>query len=173
MTNAQAKVLNHAEKRVINYERVDSTTGEVIEQKARVNAEPHYIKLYYETFLAFHEIKDVPADFLAQLGPHMQYISRSAEKDDTTHCLIHLGEIIKEDIAKRLGVSLITVTRYINKAKEAGILIPYEVDGKHKRGYYYTNPYIIAKGEWDGIKKLRGNIDFIGNEWNVEKELEE
>lgn len=170
MTNEQTRVLNHSEKRTINYEKVDSTTGEVLEMKAKVNAEPHYIKLYYETFLAFHEIKDVPADFLAQLGPHMQYITKDTEKEDSMQCLIHLGDVITKDIARKLGVSLVTVKRYINKAKEAGILIPYEEDGKRKKGYYYTNPYIIAKGEWDGIKKLRANIDFIGQEWSLERE---
>ena len=172
MTNEQCKVLNHAEKRTVNYERIDSTTGEVIEQKARVNAEPHYIKLYYETFLAFHEIKDVPADFLAQLGPHMQYIAKDAEKGDNTKCLVYLGDVITKDIARKLDVSLTTVKRYIGKAKDTGILIPYEEEGKRKKGYYYTNPYIIAKGEWDGIKKLRANIDFIGNKWSVEIEKE-
>lgn len=170
MTTKQEKALNHSSEKKVIYEKTEN--GETTLMKAKVNGEPHFIKLYYDTFLAFNQIKDVPAEFLAQLGAVMQYVGRDIEQQDVSKCIVYLGDVTKQSIANSMGVSLITVKRYIDRCKHSGILLPMEVGGKVKRGYYYTNPHLIAKGEWEGVKKLRGNIDFINNKWTVEMEID-
>ena len=40
--------------------------------------------------------------------------------------------------------------------------MPYtKSDGVKQRGVYIVNPYIIAKGKWENVKKLRATFDFI------------
>lgn len=55
-----------------------------------------------------------------------------------------------------------------------------EKTGKYRRGVYIVNPYIIAKGKWNDIKKFRTTFDYIEktiepqiNQFDIEDYLKE
>lgn len=137
---------------------IDVTTGEILNyiQKtiAKTSAEPEFIKVYYETMMAYNQIHDVPLSFALSLS---KFIGWSNEGSPQTAIL---NKMTKETMSKDCGVSFPQIDRYIKIAVENGLLFRTKY-----RGVYEVNPFMIAKGKWESIKKLRANFDFIDGKW--------
>lgn len=140
------------------FTQIDKSTGEVIQQEVTqsytVNAEPNYIKLYYETMLTYNGIKGIPVNFVLGISKFLTYTN---EGEPMT---IALNQMVKEYIMRSCGVEMAQVYRYIKKAKEEGLLF-----STRFRGVYEVNPFFIAKGNWDSIRKLQAQFDFIEGSW--------
>ena len=138
---------------------IDQTTGEILSsiQKtvAKTSAEPDFIKVYYETMMAFNQIHDIPVSFVLSLS---KFIGWSNEGKPLT---VALNKMNKEIMCSDCEVSMPQLSRYIKKAVENGLLFRME----QYRGVYEVNPFMIAKGKWDSIKKLRSNFDFVNGKW--------
>ena len=52
------------------------------------------------------------------------------------------------------------VERYVKKSVDNGLLFR-----TNYRGVYEVNPFMIAKGKWESIKKLRANFDYVDGKW--------
>ena len=137
---------------------IDVVTGEVLEctQKtiAKTSAEPDFIKVYYETMMAFNQIHDVPTSFVLSLSKFLEWSNEGKPQCAT------INRRAKEMMCEDCKVSLPQIDRYIKKSVETGLLFRTEY-----RGVYEVNPFMIAKGKWDSIKKLRANYDFVGGKW--------
>ena len=137
---------------------IDVTTGEILgfTQKtiAKTSAEPDFIKVYYETMMAFNQIHNVPTSFVLSLSKFLEWTN-----DGKPQCTT-INKRIKEIMAKDCGVDIRQIERYIKISVDNGLLFRTEY-----RGVYEVNPFMIAKGKWDSIKQLRANFDFVGGKW--------
>lgn len=154
-------VLNR-EKNKVFYQReeivTDVTTGEIIsattKTMTKTSAEPDYIKVYYETMMAFNKIHDIPVSFVLSLSKFLEWTN-----DGKPQCTT-LNKRVKGIMSEDCNVSLPQIDRYIKKSVDNGLLFRTEF-----RGVYEVNPFMIAKGKWESIKKLRSNFDYIDGKW--------
>lgn len=142
---------------------VNLETGEAIHEtrniKSTVSAEPDFIKLYYKIMLEFKGITNVNAQFLAALCEHIPY-----SNDENEPVVFQATGYNKEAIAKSMDVSIDMVSKYIKAAVDAGVLVKHI---KH-RGAYYVNPFLIAKGAWNNIRKLQAHFSFTDGKWETD-----
>lgn len=144
---------------------VDQTTGEILSsiQKTitKVSNEPDYIKVYYETMLAFNQIYDVPTSFVLSLSKFLEWTN-----DGKPQCTT-INKRVKEILANDCGVDTRQIERYVKKSVENGLLFR-----TNYRSVYEVNPFMIAKGKWDSIRVLRTNFEFTGGRWQRTIEYE-
>ena len=137
---------------------VDPATGEVLKHEeisfARASTEPKFVKLYYQTMLAFNDIACIPVGFLLALSEVIDY----ANEDEPM--VYENTKRKRRRLADLLQVSDNMVTKYIKKAVDVGILFKTE-----DRGCYEVNPWMLAKGRWESIKKLQADFDFVSGKW--------
>ena len=136
----------------------DQTTGEILSsvQKtvAKTSPEPDFIKVYYETMMSFNQVHDVPVSFVLSLSKFLEWTN-----DGEPQC-VTINKRIKGIMCEDCKVSLPQINRYVKKSVDNGLLFRTEF-----RGVFEVNPFMIAKGKWDSIKKLRTNFDFIDGKW--------
>lgn len=146
---------------------IDVTTGEILNytQKivAKTSPEPYFIKIYYETMMAFNQINNIPASFVLSLSKFLGWSNEGSPQTAT------LNKMAKEIMAKDCNVSLSQIDRYIKTSVKDGLLFRTKY-----RGVYEVNPFMIAKGKWESIRTLQANFEFIGGKWErtFEKENE-
>lgn len=158
------------EKNINFYEHeeiiIDETTGEILSATkktiAKTNPEPDYIKVYYETMMAFNQIHDIPVSFLLSLSKFIEWTN------DGEPLIATLNKRNKTIIVEDCKVTLSQIDRYIKKSIDNGLLFRTEY-----RGVFEVNPFMIAKGKWDSIKRLRANFEFINGKWTriIEREI--
>lgn len=136
----------------------DVSTGEIISAVTKTitktSAEPDYIKVYYETMMAFNQIHDIPVSFVLSLSKFLEWTN-----DGKPQCTT-LNKRVKNIMCEDCKVSLPQVDRYIKKSVDNGLLFRTEY-----RGVFEVNPFMIAKGKWESIKKLRANFDYVDGKW--------
>lgn len=137
---------------------IDVITGEILNytQKTitKTSAEPDFIKVYYETMMAFNQIHDIPISFVLSLSKFIGWTNEGCPQTIT------LNKFAKETISKDCGVDTRQIERYIKKSVDNGLLFRTKY-----RGVYEINPFMIAKGKWESIKRLRANYDFTNGQW--------
>lgn len=129
-----------------------------------VETEPDYIKIYINTQLCLNNLDPSLAPYIIAFGPHMTYAN-----DEHYKHMVMTNEFVREDVAKTLGVTPKRVEQIITKLIENGIFIPIYKETEQngiikqtkKRGFYFVNPWVVAKGKWSDIKQLQQNIDFV------------
>ena len=134
------------------------------EFKGYVDTEPDYIKIYIGTQLCLNNLDPTLAPYIVAFGPHMTYAN-----DPKYQHIVRTDSIVKEDVALQLNVSVKRVDQIIKKLVDAGIFIPMyrqiETNGvitqKKRNGVYFVNPWVVARGKWQDIKKLQQEIDFV------------
>lgn len=145
----------------------DTETGEVkhehISQTYRQSTEPDFVKVYYKIFLAFCDVNDVPVEFLLALCDYITYANSDGKGQ------IFSNKLMKSQIGAKLCIKTSMVEKYLKRCKDNGILIPIG----DLRGVYEVNPYFIAKGSWQDIKKLQANFDFVSGRWQTRLTLED
>lgn len=145
-------------------EEINPFTGELLskttEKINKVSTEPEFIKLYYETMMAFNKIHNVPISFLVSLSKFIEW-----SNEGKSMC-ITLNKRVKDILQKDCGVKLAQISRYIAISVENGLLFKTKY-----RGVYEVNPFMIAKGKWDSIRNLRCKFNFKNGKWV--REIEE
>lgn len=132
---------------------VDRETGEILAssheetESAYVETEPQYIKIYLDCILRFKGISSSLNPILLSLCRHMHYANQNQ--------MVFVNKYVKELICEECGVKIKRVEQAIKQFTEAGILM------RHARGVYLVNPYIISRGRWEDVKKLRATFDFM------------
>ena len=139
---------------------VDRETGEVLSESAEqiemgyVEMEPQYIKIYLDTILKFKGISSSFNPILLALCRHMHF----ADKNQ----IVFVNKYVKDIICAECGVKTKRVEQAVKQFVEAGLL------KRQARGVYLVNPYIISRGKWEDIKKLRATFDFITGDISVD-----
>lgn len=138
--------------------RIDCMTGEILsaEEKTvtKTAGEPDYIKIYYETMMAFNQIHDIPISFVVAASSFIEWTNEGKP------IYITLNKRIKQEMSESCGVDVRQIERYIKKAVETGLFFRTVY-----RGVYEVNPFMIAKGRWESVKKLRASFDFVNGKW--------
>jgi hypothetical protein len=136
----------------------DMATGEIISATTKTitktSTEPDYIKVYYETMMAFNQIHDVPVSFVLSLSKFLEWTN-----DGKPQCAT-INKRAKEIMSEDCKVDVRQVERYVKKSVDNGLLFR-----TNYRGVYEVNPFMIAKGKWESIKKLRANFDYVDGKW--------
>lgn len=142
---------------------VDTQTGEVLSEDTQttemsyVEMEPQYIKIYLDCILKFKGISSSFNPILLSLCKHMQYADRNQ--------IVFVNKYIKEIICSECGVKIKRVEQAIKEFVDSGLLM------RKARGVYLVNPYIISRGKWEDIKKLRATFDFMTGDIEVESNV--
>lgn len=136
----------------------DVTTGEVIASRTvscrRIEREPNFVKLYVDTMKAFNGAHDIPTDVLLAFTKYITYANGDTQQQ------IYLPKPIKQQISNDVGISVSMIDKYIKKMVDAGVLFKSDC-----RGFFIVNPWLIAKGDWKNISKLRAEFDFVDGTW--------
>lgn len=146
--------------KIISRQTISTETGEILEddleKQTKIGKEPPFIKVYTDCMLVLNNIDTALSAPLIAFGNHMTFAN---DKSLAFRHVVRTDSLVRADVANRCGVSDIMVKKWIKKFVEAEIFIPIVDDhGKRKRGVYYVNPWVIGKGEWKDIKKLRGEF---------------
>ena len=148
--------------KLITTENIDYNTGEIKNkeeyQECYVDNEPEYIKLYIEHICTFNGLKQGISPVLLKFCSYLTYPKKSSQNQ-----LIYINKTIKEEIAAELGVTEKRINQALTEFINADIFkkILDEKTQKYRRGVYIVNPYILAKGKWNDIKKFRATFDYI------------
>lgn len=156
-------------KKVIVYEKTNTDTnvetGQIMHEttekvtKAK-NREPDFIKIYYETMLAFNQVSGIPVEFILSLSRFIEW------SNEGKPMYITINKRVKTVLQEDCKVKLAQVNRYIKIGVDSGLIFRTEY-----RGVYELNPFFIAKGKWDSIQKLQCKFDYVGGRWV--REIEE
>ena len=142
---------------------VDNKTGEVTAENTEViemgyvDTEPQYIKVYLDCILRFKGISSSFNPILLSLCKHMQYADQNQ--------IVFVNKYIKEIICSECGVKIKRVEQAIKEFVDSGLLM------RKARGVYLVNPYIISRGKWEDIKRLRATFDFMTGDIEVESNV--
>lgn len=136
---------------------VDVTTGEILNQQAtvrkKVATEPDYIKVYYQAMMAVNNIAEIPLDFLLALSAQIGY-------SNGERVLFFNNKTTRNSIADLCHIGDNMVQKYIKRCVNKGVLFT-----TPDRGTYEVNPWLIAKGKWENIRKLQANFSFTDGKW--------
>lgn len=150
--------------KIITRQIVSNETGEIleddIEKRTRIGKEPPFIKIYTDCMLVLNHIDSSLSAPLIAFCHHMTWAN---DNRIVFRHMVRTDEFVRADVAERCGVSDSMVKKWIKKFVETEIFIPITVNGKVKRGAYYVNPWVIGKGEWKDIYKLRGEFCLSNN----------
>lgn len=114
--------------------------------------EPDYIKLYLDCLCTFKGLSTALSPVLIGFCHFMTWAGSEHQKQ-----MIFTNSYVKEQVAQMTGLKIDRVNKALKNIVDAGIFVKVP----KKRGVYEVNPFIIAKGSWTDIKKLRANFDFI------------
>lgn len=145
-------------RQVVNHE------GEILENitdsKSKLGKEPPFVKVYTDCMLVLNHIDASLSGPLIAFCHHMTWAN---EENVTFRHIVRTDQLVRADVARRCNVSDVMVKKWIKKFVECEVFIPIIADGKRKKGVYYVNPWVIGKGEWKDIKKLRGEFVLSDN----------
>jgi hypothetical protein len=143
---------------------IDEQTGEILssskETVKKVSKEPDFIKLYYETMLAFNRIHDIPISFVLSLSKFLEW------SNEGKPMCVTLNKRVKDIMQVDCEVKIAQISRYIATSVENGLLFRTAY-----RSVYEVNPFMIAKGKWDSIQELQCKFNFVNGKWI--REIEE
>lgn len=126
--------------------QIISETGEIVQSKkltkSIIEAEPSYVKMYLQDILYLAGAPKTDLKVLLALLRHVQY----GENQVIT------TKIVREKIAKELGVSEGTIKNAITRLAKAKILLPLR---PKTRGVYVLNPYLFGYAPWAQICEMR------------------
>lgn len=146
-----------------SFERI-SENGEILYSEKEVytkwEKEPDFIKVYYRTMLAYHNVTGISIDFICCLSKYVTYANK-----DKSQMKVYLNSGLKDDMCDSLGITMSMLNKILKKCIDLGILFKTE-----RRGTFIVNPFIIAKGEWKNIRKLQCQFNFTDGKWTMIKE---
>lgn len=137
-------------------ERTITTEGEVISQKEVYKTkEPDFVKLYLDCVLQLKGLQKGLNPILIEFVKYMSYADINSVGGGQ---VIFMNKMLKETVAKSLGVSLKRIEQAITQFVKAGIFKRLAV------ATYQVNPNIFGKGDWSDIKNIRATFDFGSKE---------
>lgn len=125
------------------------TTGEITNtehtQKAYVEREPDYVKLYFEDIQRLKNLPSAASSLLNLIVKSMGYNN-----------LFFAFKPLKDMFCQELNMPINTLNKQIDNLRKANILLPIP----NKRGCYLVDPNLFGRGSWKDVKNLRLVIDY-------------
>lgn len=149
--------------------------GEIINQsqvkELMVGQEPPFVKVYTDCQLIFNDLSTSLSPVLIAFANHMNYAN--TDNPYFRH-VVRTDSLVVEDVAMRCNLSVARIKQCIKDFVQAEVFIPIETkEGKRRRGIYLVNPWVLGKGDWVDIKKLRGEFEFVNRAFAVTMELKD
>lgn len=149
-------------KKVAVYEKVKTEinplTGEILSEKKEIinktAKEPDFIKIYYETMLAFNKIHGIPIAFVLSLSKFIEWTNEGKPM------FVTINKRVKDILQEDCNVKSAQINRYISLSVDSGLLFRTDY-----RGVYEVNPFMIAKGKWESIQDLQCKFNFVNGQW--------
>lgn len=146
------------------YEQMDPETGEILKEEnykdIYVDKEPPYIKLY----LGSLDLLDTDISSLAKyIAGLCEFATYSNDTNDLLQSTVRTTSFEKKAIANKGNIKISRVEQAITALIKAELLIPVHAGNtgeEQQKGVYHLNPWILARGEWKDIKKLRDSCEF-------------
>lgn len=138
-------------------EVVTSAEGSVISSKTvyKTQKEPDFVKLYIDCVFT---VKGVKKGFNPIFVAFLEYMSYSDSSSPYGGQVIYVNKAMKAAIAKKVGLSIVSVNNAITDFVKKGIFKRVDV------GTYQVNPNIVGRGQWADIKNIRATFDFGNKE---------
>lgn len=138
-------------------EAVITEEGEVISSKTvyKTQKEPDFVKLYIDCVFT---VKGVKKGFNPIFVAFLEYMSYSDANSQYGGQIIYVNKAMKTAIAKKVGLSIVSVNNAITDFVKKGIFKRVDV------GTYQVNPNIVGRGQWADIKNIRATFDFGNRE---------
>lgn len=145
----------------------DSSTGEITRETQQFvikgQNEEDYIKVYYNTLLTFKGISTILTPVLLAMGEHMTYANSKQGGQR-----IKFDAYVKEAICYKCGMGQDRLNQLIRIMIENDVIrriFKKDKDGNPTeasyRGLYEVNPFIMGKGDWNDIKALRTDFNYV------------
>jgi hypothetical protein len=129
--------------------------GEVTREErntvTRVSSEPPFVKVYFNTVLAFRELPKGLQPLISELLCRISYADPNAQYGGQ---LIYLNPFLKQELADKLGVKINTIEHQLTKLVESNMFRRVGI------GTYQANPEYFGRGDWHDIKSIRAMFDF-------------
>ena len=134
-------------------EHIVTEEGEVVSSKTayKTQDEPDFVKLYIDCVFT---VKGVKKGFNPIFVAFLEYMSYSDVNGDFGGQLIFVNKAMKAAIAKKVGLSIVSVNNAITDFVKKGLFKRVDV------GTYQVNPNIVGRGKWSDIKNIRATFDF-------------
>lgn len=136
---------------------IDTASGEIIrstrETTRSTSTEPDYIKVYYKAMMSVHDISEIPLGFLLALSSQIGF-------SNGDKVLFYNNKTTRRLISDYCQIGENMCSKYIRRCVEKGVLF-----ATQDRGTYEVNPWLIAKGKWDNIRKLQASFEFVNGRW--------
>lgn len=138
-------------------EHVITQDGEVVSSKEvyKTQDEPDFVKLYIDCVFT---VKGVKKGFNPIFVAFLEHMSYSDSYNEYGGQLIYVNKAMKTSIAKKVGLSLVSVNNAITDFVKKGLFKRVDV------ATYQVNPNIVGRGKWADIKNIRANFDFRNKE---------
>ncbi len=140
----------------------------IIETEYGTEKEPPFVKIYFDTQLSLNNLNKGLTPYVIEFSKYMTY-----SNDQVYRHMVQASQLVKNNIAASLGVTVKAVDKAISALVKGGVFIPIYrqedkdndvVSKKKMRGAYFVNPWVIAKGTWAYIKELRQQIDYVNEQ---------
>lgn len=136
-----------------------------------VDREPAYVKIYIDSLCVFNGISIALSPILLAFSRHMTYANNDTPR---FRHIVRTDAMTRQDVSEKCNISDSRVKQAIKELIETEVFIPIKkTDGKIRKGVYYVNPWLIARGDWTDIKKLRAEFEFVNGEFAVCAENED
>ena len=134
-------------------EVVMTSEGEVTSYREvyRDRDEPDFVKLYIDCVFT---VKGVKKGFNPIFVAFLEYMSYSDANSQYGGQIIYVNKAMKAAIAKKVGLSIVSVNNAITDFVKKGIFKRVDI------GTYQVNPNIVGRGKWSDIKNIRATFDF-------------
>lgn len=137
-------------------QQIDSSGNTISDQrtfKRKIAIEDEFIKLYYKRILCSYITPtgsfDTLVELLVAMADDITYASTDTKTGKAYEQMIAINKVSRKKYAERLGVSDRRIYQMVNELVDAKLI------RRVTRGYYAVNPYIIGKGKWKDIVKIR------------------
>lgn len=108
-----------------------------------VEREPDYVKLYLHDLVRLNGLPKSSENLMLALAQMM-----------TKGNIVALYMPIKKRLAVMLNTSVSNIDKGIKMLVKAKMLI------RQDRGLYIIDPYLVGRGKWDDVKKLRISLEY-------------
>ncbi len=160
----------NAKKRITKesiYSQFNPETGEIIKEEnykdMYVDKEPPYIKFYLGSFELLPSDISALSKYIAVL---IEFATYCNDPNDLLKSTVRTTNFEKKVIANRCHIKMARIEQAITQLIKAELLIPVHTGDSgenQQKGVYHLNPWIMARGEWKDVKKLRDSCEFERN----------
>lgn len=157
MARFNNKVYQHKEYEVLTEEGLKATVKGATHL---IEREPDFVKWYFDDFCKLNDLTKQETMLLFYLAGKMGY----SNGDDDCGNLVEISAASRTKIMQAIGVLPSRLSRLFLGLENKGVII------KSGIGLYMVSPYVLARGKWQEIKRIRCVWEYrLGEDGRIER----